>query len=288
MRIRPRAGPIQGVLTMICKRRTAAGRSARTPARQRKTGMIAILMVGVIGAGGLLLARCFGTAGRSPLPPELEAYAQAHGLALSDYPEELVRLYEKNPETRDFVFNYPLKKNTNGPIDLSEYRNTGEIPLLMQWDPRWGYTRYAGELFGLSGCGPTCLSMAAIYLTGDTSLNPAAIGAFAQRNGYASHGNGSKWLLFSEGAAKLGLDAVELPLDRDRIVRNVEAGNPVVCVVGPGDFTTTGHFLVLSGWEDGKFRVHDPNSYGNSRRLWSYEELQGQIRNIWALRKTGG
>ena len=44
-------------------------------------------------------------------------------------------------------------------------------PLFLQWDPRWGYTEYGEDSFlGLSGCGPTCLSMVLYYLTGDKSL----------------------------------------------------------------------------------------------------------------------
>ena len=58
---------------------------------------------------------------------------------------------------------------------------------------------------------------------------------------------------------------------------------PVICVVGPGDFTTSGHFLVLTGYEDGKFRINDPNSYANSQKLWAYEDIKRQIRNIWKL-----
>ena len=42
--------------------------------------------------------------------------------------------------------------------------------------------------------------------------------------------------------------------------------------------------MVLVGVEDGKFRVNDPNSVINSQKLWSYEELEGQIRNLWVIR----
>ena len=55
--------------------------------------------------------------------------------------------------------------------------------------------------------------------------------------------------------------------------------------MGPGDFTSSGHYIVLTGVEDGSFRVNDPNSRLRSQRLWSYEELEGQIRNIWAISK---
>jgi len=63
----------------------------------------------------------------------------------------------------------------------------------------------------------------------------------------------------------------------------VEAGNPVILAMGAGDFTTTGHYIVLTGVEDGQFRVNDPNSIENSGKLWSYEQLESQIRNIWEI-----
>ena len=50
-----------------------------------------------------------------------------------------------------------------------------------------------------------------------------------------------------------------------------------------GDFTTSGHYIVLAGIEDGKYRVNDPNSYANSEKLWSYEQIEGQIRNLWSI-----
>ena len=38
-----------------------------------------------------------------PVVYTLESYAAAHGYKLSDYPEALVELYEKNPDARRFV-----------------------------------------------------------------------------------------------------------------------------------------------------------------------------------------
>ena len=51
----------------------------------------------------------------------------------------------------------------------------GEIPLLIQWDKRWGYETYGDDLMALSGCGPACLSMVYVGLTGDTDMNPKAM-----------------------------------------------------------------------------------------------------------------
>ena len=92
--------------------------------------------------------------------------------------------------------------------------------------------------------------------------------------------------MISEGAEQLGLTATELPLVKKKIETALEAGCPVILAMGPGDFTTSGHYIVLIAVEEGGFRVNDPNSRENSSRLWSYEELEGQIRNIWAMGKA--
>ena len=214
----------------------------------------------------------------------IAAFAQEHNLTLSDWPDSLLELLEKNPEAADFVLNYPLKKDLCPEIDLHEYTDCSEVPLFLQWDERWGYTVYGDNIMGLSGCGPTCLSMVCVYLLNDPQYSPRYIADFAQENGYCVPGNGSSWTLISEGGVMLGLDVIEIPLDEDRIIRNLEVGNPVVCIMGPGDFTSTGHFIVMTGYEDGKIKVNDPNSPDRSNMLWDYDAIKDQIRNLWVCR----
>ena len=214
----------------------------------------------------------------------IAAFAQEHNLTLSDWPDSLLELLEKNPEAADFVLNYPLKKDLCPEIDLHEYTDCSEVPLFLQWDERWGYTVYGDNIMGLAGCGPTCLSMVCVYLLNDPQYSPRYIADFAQENGYCVPGNGSSWTLISEGGVMLGLDVIEIPLDEDRIIRNLEVGNPVVCIMGPGDFTSTGHFIVMTGYEDGKIKVNDPNSPDRSNMLWDYDAIKDQIRNLWVCR----
>lgn len=215
---------------------------------------------------------------------ELLSFARENDLSLSAWPPVLLTLLEKNTDAKDFVLNYPIMKDVDQQIDLSEYKDSDSVPLLLQWDERWGYTEYGGELMGLSGCGPTCLSMVCIYLLNDIQYTPRYIADFAERNGYCVPGNGSSWTLISEGGRMLGLDVIEIPLDENRIIRNLEVGNPVICVMGPGDFTSTGHFIVMTGYEDGKISVNDPNSPTRSNMLWEYDSIKDQIRNLWVCR----
>lgn len=216
--------------------------------------------------------------------PTITEFARENGISLGAWPEELLDLLEKNPEAKDFVLNYPLKKDLETEIDLSEHLDNDGVPLLLQWDERWGYTEYAGELMGLSGCGPTCLSMVCLYLLDDASYTPRYIAQFATENGYSVSGNGSSWTLISEGGDKLGLDVTEIPLDENRIIRNLEVGNPIICVMGPGFFTSTGHFIVMTKYEDGYVKVNDPNSPNRSEQTWKLTEVMEQIRNLWVCR----
>lgn len=212
------------------------------------------------------------------------AFAQAHHLDYDIYPESLIDLLKRNPETEAFVLNYPLEYDKEHLVDLSEYENSEGVPLFMQWDQRWGYTTYGNDVAGLTACGPVCLSMAAYYLTGDDAFSPDKMISFAIDNGYCTTGSGSSWTLISEGGVKLGFDVTEIPLDEARIISNLEVNNPIICVMGPGDFTTTGHYIVLSGYKNGMIRVNDPNSKANSAKLWAYEEIKDQIRNLWVIR----
>ena len=198
-----------------------------------------------------------------------------------EYPDALLELLSKRPETLSFVLHYPSQKNEKQTIDLSGETTQGTLPLLYQWDERWGYGRYGDSIVALSGCGPTCLSMVLIGLTGDVSLHPQAVAVFSEENGYRTEG-GTAWDLMTLGAAKLGITGEELPLDEGRMTEALRQGHPIICSMRPGDFTDTGHFIVLVGYEDGAFLVHDPNSVENSRASWTYEQIHGQIKNLWA------
>ena len=257
--------------------------------KRKKSGCLCFLLVPVIlgmglwrlwDAWGVPEAGTYGEADRV-----IAAFAKENGLKLSDYPEELRALLERNPETEEFVLHYPLNRDQHPEVDLSAYEGCEGVPLFLQWDLQWGSMEYGGKPAALTGCGPVCLSMAAYYLTGDEAFSPDRMIEFAKDGGYYSPGNGSSWTLISEGGVKLGFDVTEIPLVKQRILDNLKAGNPIICAMGPGDFTTSGHFIVLVGEEDGMLRVNDPNSRANSEKLWKFEDIESQFRNLWVIRK---
>ena len=279
-----RSLPVQGVYRM---EKTKRRRSRRRSWGWLKTG----LLLAVLGIALWKLAPDF----IEVIPPQAveenpslsgdpEALQAAGDTpSLSGYPEALQALWEKNEDARPFVEGYFENKDKDFTIDLSREAEADAVPLLMQWDERWGYTAYSGGLLGCTGCGPTCLSMAAVYLTGNPDYSPKYVAQYATEQGYAVAGSGSAWALISEGAADFGLEAQELSLDEGRMAGVLAQGGVVICVLGPGDFTDSGHFIVLTGYEDGAFSVNDPNSYVNSSKTWTYDQLKGQIKNLWGL-----
>ena len=242
-----------------------------------------VLMIAALGAKPAWYAvtdLTFYWKDRTETEIRVKSFADENDLHFAQYPKSLIELLERNLETEDFVLQYPLRENQEP--DLSGYdRKT--VPLFLQWDPMWGYERYGSDFLAVTGCGPTCLAMAGYYLTGSKNMNPRDIAVFAEDNGYYASGYGSSWTLISEGSTKLGLKAAELPLVKKKMTDALEAGRPVILAMGAGDFTTTGHYIVLTGLENGFFKVNDPNSRENSRKLWSYEQLESQIRNIWEI-----
>lgn len=159
----------------------------------------------------------------------------------------------------------------------------GKIPMFFQFDKRWKDEKYGDGTMEFTGCGPVCLSMVICGLTGTAEYDPVTVARFADAGGYYAAGAGSLWSLMSEGAESMGLTVHEVVFDKEHIRTELLEGRPIICIMGPGEFTTTGHFIVLCGIdENGMVIIHDPNSEERSRRGWEIEELMPQIKNLWS------
>ncbi len=215
---------------------------------------------------------------------QMIAYVEAHP---EEYPEHLRNFLKGNPEAAEFVFHYPEYKDREQEIDISGECTKGETPLFIQWDKRWGYEEYGDDLLALSGCGPVCLSMVYVGLTGDTAMDPKAMAEFSAENGYYLENVGTSWDLMSAGAEALGLSWHNPVLSRSAIFGELDAGRVLICSMRPGDFTQTGHFIVIYGREGNDLLIHDPNSKIRSNKKWNYDEVEGQIKNVWSYSARG-
>lgn len=207
---------------------------------------------------------------------------------LGKYPVELLTLLTNNTETLSFVSDYLIHIDDEGEGgSITGEELDGTIPLFQQWDKRWGYLKYGSHILAISGCGPTCMSMVYTGLTGNTDKNPAVIANFCLENNYYTEDAGTSWALMLKGARKLGLDAEKISVRADAIKEKLTSGQPVICSMKPGDFTDTGHFIVLRGiTKDGKLLLNDPNNISRSEKEWDMDTVLKQIKAAWSYSYT--
>lgn len=206
--------------------------------------------------------------------------AQKHG-----YPKGVIELLDKNAETVDFVADYEQKKDnpvadTIG-VDLSQ----GGIPELLQWDERWGYAPYGSSMVAVSGCGPTCMAMVAAGLNQDETITPAKVAAYGTQHGYVDANNDTYWKFMNEAGANWNLKSQSCLLNEEQLSKELSQGHPVICSMGPGDFTKEGHFIVMTGYENGNIKINDPFSIKNTNATWTYAQIKDQVKAMWVFTK---
>ncbi len=201
------------------------------------------------------------------------------------YPEDLLMALACNQEPTDFVSGY-LTAGQTATGGFTSDEAAQNFPLFLQWDARWGYVPYGGLNIGISGCGPTCLSMVIFALTQNEAATPDALASYSMNNGYYTEGVGTAWSFMTDAVSNYGVQAAELGLDEGSMKYYLDRGCPIICAMRPGDFTISGHFIMLYGYDQDGFKVNDPNSRERSNRRWDFETLRSQIKNLWVYQKS--
>lgn len=157
-----------------------------------------------------------------------------------------------------------------------------KTPLFQQWDPKWGNMPY-GPHYSIAegGCGITSCAMIISGLT-QKQVEPPEL---AQKYGskYAVVG-GSTYDLFPAVAQDYGLKLKRVKAtSMDPVIKHLKSGGLVVANMGPGHFTSGGHYIVLKGVSpDGKIYVNDPASKERSNQLWDPDIFLREKRADWA------
>lgn len=199
------------------------------------------------------------------------------------YTPDILKLLSSDIDTLDFVQDYPKMKDSKALPKNVGTLSKGEIPLLIQWDKRWGYLPYGDRNIALNGCAPTSLSMVLSGLKQDPTITPNVIADYAYKNDYYVNAHGTDWDVMMATAKAFGIVGHDRDASKESMLKELSLGRPMICSVEPGDFTTVGHYIVITGYTDGKFVINDPNSLKNSEKLWTHEVLYPQISNVWSF-----
>jgi hypothetical protein len=196
---------------------------------------------------------------------------------------KLLKLAAVDPAARSFVREWP-EKYPQETGEKASAVNSGEIPLLHQWDKRWGYTLYCNTTFALTGCCPTSFAMVYQGLTGDNSQTPYTFGVWADEHGYMDEYNGTDTGFLWAAASAFGLNMDSVSVSSSSLISALNSGRVVICNVGPGDFTTTGHFIVITGLDSsGQLIINDPFSSVRSEKRWDADTVISQTKALWAF-----
>lgn len=203
------------------------------------------------------------------------------------YSDRMLESLVNNPEMYEFMDNYRIDRvnDITEECSLTEAEIKQQWPLLIQWDSRWGYQEYGDSVIGLAGCGPTCVSMAVIGLTGDTTCTPDDIADLCRERGYYVENVGTSWKLITQGVLEFGLESKEIYMIEESMKAYLDQGKAIICSVRRGDFTARGHFILIYGYDEEGFFVNDPNSLLKSQKKWSFAELKPQVKNLWYISK---
>lgn len=259
-------------------------RSVRLRTRRRKHTKTLVLLTGIciiFALAGIMMKNICLTGNTVTDVQKWEYIHENQDL----YPEALLDDLERNDELLDFAAGYPTADHTvQGAITRKERREP--CPLLLQWDTRWGYVDYGSDVIGITGCGPTCLAMVIIGLTGNAVATPDYLANEAESKGYYINGQGTAWSFLVDEAQLFDLQVSQhSEADESELKRILDEKGFIICSMGPGDFTDQGHFIVICDRTPDGFVVHDPFSRKNSNLLWDYETLSSQWKQLWFYSK---
>lgn len=202
-----------------------------------------------------------------------EAHFADNVFQLTDEQKELAADYASNLSLflGDGMLQNMAAWNGNSIPSLGEVRFTdGKTPVVYfnQMDERYADKPYGTDHIGGYGCGPSAMSIVVSSLTEET-VDPVKMADWAYKNGYWCKGSGSYHALVPGAAAAWGLPVSGCSASEpQRIIDALSEGKLVVAIMAKGHFTSSGHFIVLRGVQDGKIMVADPGSYKRSNQLW--------------------
>ena len=175
----------------------------------------------------------------------------------------------------------------------------------LQVDPKWSKLPYAapGEnaTIGGSGCGPTAAAMVIATLK-DPTVTPVTTCDWSMGKGYKCKGNGTYYSYFGPQGAAYGfsweqinwsdlrkVSAANAKTYHEKALAAVKAGDMVICCMGPGNWTSGGHFILWYDVDDNDFvYINDPASTKEWKLKNTLALLRSQVKYYFICHTPAG
>lgn len=175
--------------------------------------------------------------------------------------------------------------------------NTQPVSYL-QTDPRWGSLDYSAKgektTIRASGCGPTAMAMV-IATWADPAVNPKTECEWALAHGFKAPHQGTYYGYFEAAGRRFGLKTYRLNYTNlygnDRSAYHAQArdaldrGDLVIACMGKGNWTSSGHYVLVYGIQGDTIYINDPASTLARRTRGSYDLFKKQVKYYWIIEK---
>lgn len=163
--------------------------------------------------------------------------------------------------------------------------------LYLQTDSRWKNLDYSAKgektTIGASGCGPTAMAMV-LATWADKSVTPVTECAWALSHGYKAPHQGTYYGYFAPAAARYGLKCRMLngasiygkssSAYHAQAKKHLESGGLVIACMGKGNWTSSGHFVLVYDIQGDTIYINDPASTATRRTMGSYALFRQQVK----------
>jgi hypothetical protein len=166
----------------------------------------------------------------------------------------------------------------------------------LQTDKKWASIDYSAKgestTIGASGCGPTAMAMV-LATWADSSVTPKTECAWALANGYKAPHSGTYYGYFVPAGKRYGLTVKQL--NSANIYGNstsayhaqakaaIDRGCLVIACMGKGNWTSSGHYVVVWDIKGDTIYINDSASTKTSRTRGSYNLFKQQVKYYWTI-----
>lgn len=166
----------------------------------------------------------------------------------------------------------------------------------LQTDPRWKNHNYSAKgetkTLGSAGCGPTAAAMVIATLK-DKNVTPVTAAEWSMAHGYKALNQGTYYTYFVPQMFAYGIECRRLNTSnlygKTSSAAHTEAltalknGDWVIACMGKGNWTTSGHFILLYGYENGYVYINDPASTKTTRVKNTWNLFARQVKYMWTI-----
>ena len=239
------------------------------------------------GAGNLKTLLNNGQRTIAEISSKITAYNKAGGKVLQGLVNR--RAAEKE------LFDKPV----SSPIVSATVSTTTKIlkPVsYLQTDSKWKNHNYSAKgeskTIGSSGCGVTVAAMIIATLK-DKNVTPITTAEWSMAHGYKALNQGTYYTYFVPQLNEYGITCKRLNTSNlygqsssfahTEALNALKNGNWVIACMGKGNWTSSGHFILLYKYENGYVYINDPASTSASRIKNTWDLFAKQVKYLWTV-----